>query len=101
MLCIPFNERTRLIPAEEVIERFLVDLLRVRYVVVGDDFQFGRDREGNYDMLKQAGDRFGFGVSPMGTLTFDHERVSSTRIREALAAGNFRSRKSSSAGRIS
>ena len=40
-------------------------------------------------MLKEAGDRFGFGVSHMGTLTFDHERVSSTRIREALAAGDF------------
>ena len=89
VLCIPFNERTRLIPAEEVIERFLVDMLRVRYVVVGDDFQFGRDREGNYDMLKEAGDRFGFGVSHMGTLTFDRERVSSTRIREALDAGDF------------
>ncbi|MDE0421070.1 MAG: bifunctional riboflavin kinase/FAD synthetase [Gammaproteobacteria bacterium] len=89
VLCIPFNERTRLIPAGEVIERFLVEMLGVRYVVVGDDFQFGRDREGNYDMLKEAGDRFGFGVSHMGTLTFDHERVSSTRVREALAAGNF------------
>ena len=89
VLCIPFNERTREIPAGEVIERFLVGMLRVRYVVVGDDFQFGRDREGNYDMLKEAGDRFGFGVSHMGTLTFDHERVSSTRIREALAAGDF------------
>lgn len=90
VLCIPFNERTRLIPAREVIERFLVEMLRVRYVVVGDDFQFGRDREGNYDMLKAAGDRFGFGVSHMGTLTIDHERVSSTRIREVLAAGDFR-----------
>ena len=89
VLCIPFNERTRLIPAAEVIERFLVDMLGVRYVVVGDDFHFGRDREGNYDMLKEAGDRFGFGVSHMGTLTFDHERVSSTRIREALAEADF------------
>jgi len=89
VLCIPFNERTRLIPAGEVVERFLVQMLGVRYVVVGDDFHFGRDREGNYGMLKEAGDRFGFGVSHMGTLTFDHERVSSTRIREALAAGDF------------
>ena len=90
VLCIPFNERTRLIPAGEVIERFLVDMLGVRYLVVGDDFQFGKDREGNYAMLKEAGDKLGFGVSHMGTLTFDHERVSSTRIREALGAGDFR-----------
>lgn len=89
VLCIPFNERTRLIPAREVIERFLVGLLGVRYVVVGDDFHFGKDREGNYATLKQAGDEFGFGVSHVGTLTFDHERVSSTRIREVLGAGEF------------
>lgn len=89
VLCIPFNERTRLIPAAEVIERFLVGMLGVKYVVVGDDFQFGKDREGDYAMLKEAGDRFGFGVSHMGTLTFDHERISSTRIREALKAGDF------------
>jgi len=89
VLCIPFNERTRLISAQEVIERFLVQMLGVRYLVVGDDFQFGKDREGDYTMLKEAGDRFGFGVTHMGTLTFDHERVSSTRIREALGEGDF------------
>ena len=89
VLCIPFNERTRAIPAAEVVERFLVDMLGVRYLVVGDDFQFGKDREGDYRMLKRAGDRFGFGVSHLGTLTFDHERVSSTRIREVLASADF------------
>ena len=89
VLCIPFNDRTRLISATEVVERFLVGMLGVKYLVVGDDFQFGKDREGDYAMLKEAGDRLGFGVSHMGTLTFDHERVSSTRIREALNEGDF------------
>lgn len=89
VLCLPFNERTRAISAAEVVERFLVGLLGVRYLVVGDDFRFGRNREGNYALLKAAGDRLGFGVSHMGTLTFDHERVSSTRVREALAAADF------------
>ena len=89
VLCIPFNERTRVIPADEVIERFLVEFLGVCYIVVGDDFQFGRDREGDYATLKAAGHRFGFGVSHMRTFTFEHERVSSSRIRESLAAGDF------------
>ena len=89
VLCIPFNERTRTISAAEVVEQFLVGMLGVRYLVVGDDFQFGKDREGDYGMLKAAGDRFGFGVSHLGTLRFDHERVSSTRIREVLAAGDL------------
>ena len=89
VLCIPFNESTRLISAAEVVERFLVGMLGVRYVVVGDDFRFGKDREGDYGMLRAAGDRFGFGVSHLGTLTFEHDRVSSSRIREALGDGDF------------
>jgi riboflavin kinase / FMN adenylyltransferase len=90
MLCLPFNEQLAQVTATTVIEEFLVRQLGVRYVVVGDDFRFGRGREGDYTMLKQGGDRYGFEVSHIGTLTFDHERVSSTRIREALGAGDIR-----------
>ena len=90
MLCLPFNEQLAQVTATTVIEDFLVRQLGVRYVVVGDDFRFGRGREGDYAMLKRGGDRFGFDVSHIGTLTFDHERVSSTRVREALGAGDIR-----------
>jgi riboflavin kinase/FMN adenylyltransferase len=90
MLCLPFNEQLAQVTASTVIEDFLVRQLGVRYVVVGDDFRFGRGREGDYTMLKRGGDRFGFDVSHIGTLTFDHERVSSTRVREALGAGDIR-----------
>ena len=89
MICLPFNEQVSQITATSVIEDFLVGQLGVRYVVVGDDFRFGRGREGDYAMLKRGGDRLGFDVSHIGTLTFDHERVSSTRIREALACGDI------------
>ncbi|MEE3280068.1 MAG: bifunctional riboflavin kinase/FAD synthetase [Pseudomonadota bacterium] len=89
ILCIPFNERTRIIPAKDVIEGLLVNTLDVQYVVVGDDFQFGEGARGNYDTLKAAGDRFGFGVSHMGTLKFEHGRISSSRIRGALSSGEF------------
>jgi len=89
VLCLPFNEATRNTSAEWVVDRLLHQILDIRYIVVGDDFRFGKDQRGNYDMLKAAGDRFGFGVSHMGTLTFDHGRVSSSRVREALAAGDF------------
>ena len=89
LLCIPFNERTRIIPAKDVIEGLLVNTLDVQYLVVGDDFQFGEGARGNYEMLKEAGDRFGFGVSHMGTLKFEHGRISSSRIRDALSLGNF------------
>lgn len=91
VLCIPFNERTRITEAEALIQQFLIDKLDVRYVVVGDDFRFGKGAQGNYAMLKEFGDRHGFGVSHMGTLKLENERVSSTRVREVLAEGNFQS----------
>ena len=91
VLCIPFNERTQGTEAETVIEQFFIDKLDVRYIVVGDDFRFGKGARGNYELLKQYGDEYGFGVSHMGTLSLENERVSSTRIREVLAEGDFHS----------
>lgn len=89
VLCIPFNEQTSSTTASVVIEEFLVRILGVKYLVVGDDFRFGQNAEGDYDMLEQAGERYSFGVTHLGTMVFEHGRVSSTRIREALSAGDF------------
>lgn len=89
VLCVPFNERTARTPAGWVVKELLADRLGARYVVVGDDFRFGRGQEGNYRMLRDAGDQHGYGVSHMGTLTFEHGRVSSTRVRTVLAGGDF------------
>lgn len=89
VLCLPFNERTAGLRASYVVEQVLHEQLGAGYVVVGDDFRFGRGAEGDYDLLKAAGDRLGFGVSHMGTLTFEHDRISSSRIRKVLAAGAF------------
>lgn len=89
VLCIPFNETTSSTSADAVINEFLVRILGVKYLVVGDDFRFGRNAEGDYTMLQTVGDRLGFGVTHLGTMVFDHERVSSTRIRDALRDGDF------------
>ena len=89
VLCIPFNAALANTPAMRIIEDVFVDALDVKYLVVGDDFQFGEGRKGNYQLLREAGDRLGFGVTHMGTLSFESDRVSSTRIREVLAAGEF------------
>jgi riboflavin kinase/FMN adenylyltransferase len=61
----------------------------VRYLVVGDDFRFGRARQGDFDMLTRAGERHGFAVANMHTFAIDGERVSSTRVRAALQAGDM------------
>jgi riboflavin kinase / FMN adenylyltransferase len=61
----------------------------VRYLVVGDDFRFGHRAEGDYAMLAEAGRRWGFGVIQTETLAQGDERISSTRVREALHQGDF------------
>ncbi len=89
VLCINFNEHFAQLSAEDFIQRLLVDGLGVRYLVVGDDFQFGKGRSGNFAMLKQAGKDKGFQAVTMRTFSVDGERVSSTRVREALEQGNL------------
>ena len=63
--------------------------LGVRYLVVGDDFRFGHERRGDFAMLEAAGRDHGFRVAHMYTHEVEGERVSSTRIREALQRGDL------------
>ena len=89
VLCLSFNERLRALSAEQFIESLLLEGLGVKHFVVGDDFRFGCDRRGDYALLKAAGERHGFSVAETETLILEDERVSSSRIREALAANNL------------
>jgi riboflavin kinase/FMN adenylyltransferase len=61
----------------------------VRYLAFGDDFRFGNRREGDLDYVRALAGEFGYAVAPTPTLEVDHERVSSTRIRAALAESDF------------
>ena len=89
VLCLRFNERLAGMAPEEFIRRILVAGLGVRYLVVGDDFRFGNKRRGDFAMLERAGREYGFQVVNMHSFDIDGERVSSTRIRLALADGDL------------
>lgn len=89
VLCLKFDEKTRAMSAQRFIE-LLADDLTVSALFVGDDFRFGHDRSGDFALLQAAGQRHGFEVTNMHTLSFEHTRVSSTRIREYLNAGEFK-----------
>lgn len=75
--------------ADDFIHRILLDGLNVKHLIVGDDFRFGQGREGNFKLLQQVGKRYGMQVTDTKTITFDDERISSTRIREHLAAAEL------------
>jgi riboflavin kinase / FMN adenylyltransferase len=84
-----FNKRLASMPAEKFIESYLVKTLQIQHLYVGDDFQFGAGRLGNFEMLKTQGLRHGYSVERMPTLEIDGERISSSLARQSLGQGNF------------
>jgi riboflavin kinase/FMN adenylyltransferase len=89
VLLLRFDQRLATQPADAFVEQVLVQGLGLRYLVVGDDFRFGRGREGSFASLRAAGERHGFPVVNMSSFQVDGVRVSSTAVREALAAGDM------------
>lgn len=84
-----FNARFASLTPEQFIDDVLVGGLHVRWLMVGEDFCFGARRAGNIAMLREAGIRHGFTVRTLPTVAEDGMRISSSAIREALAAGDF------------
>jgi riboflavin kinase/FMN adenylyltransferase len=94
VLLLEFGPRLASMEAGEFIENVLVNGLALRHLFVGDDFRFGKDRGGDFSLLQQAGKRHDFQVEDMNTISHKEARISSTRIRQALAQGDFASAKS-------
>lgn len=89
VLCLRFNRALASLSAQAFVDELLVAGLDTRYLVVGDDFRFGAGREGDAEFLRRAGAAAGFAVADTATVEVDGERVSSTRLRAALAAQDF------------
>ncbi|MGD8112028.1 bifunctional riboflavin kinase/FAD synthetase [Vibrio sp. TRT 17S01] len=89
LLCVNFNQYFASLSADTFIRDLLVKRLDVKFLVVGDDFCFGRGRQGNFDMLLKAGQEHGFEVVSTQSFCMQKQRVSSTAIREALAKDNL------------
>lgn len=90
---VRFDEAQAAESPEDFVVRVLVKALRVRAVVVGEDFHFGRGRAGNVDLLRRLGEQHDFGVVPYTLITHGTSAsrdlvVSSTAIRTALASGD-------------
>lgn len=86
-----FNEAFASLSAQAFIEDFLVASLQVKHVIIGDDFRFGDNREGDVEMLQKAGNRYGFDVHVVSPVENNHHyTVSSTMIRDAIRQGNLK-----------
>jgi riboflavin kinase/FMN adenylyltransferase len=84
-----FSAHFAAMPADEFIEKVLVQGLHVKWLIVGEDFCFGARRSGNIALLKQGGAALGFKVETLPTVMQDDVRISSSAVRAALAAGDF------------
>jgi len=89
VLCMPFNPKLQQLNAQAFCQQILLDGLTVKHLVVGDDFRFGCDRQGDFDYLQEFGSQNGFDVeNTPSVLNKLGERISSTLVRSALECGD-------------
>ncbi len=106
LLCVSFTHKFANLSAQDFIEELLIKKLGVKFLVIGDDFHFGYQRRGDFELLKQAGEKYGFDVVDTKSLLQQEHRISSSRVRDALASGDLHQaalmlgRKYSIAGRV-
>jgi riboflavin kinase/FMN adenylyltransferase len=89
VLCLPFNKNLSQMPASDFLKKTLIEPLGLRYLIVGEDFRFGRGREGDFALLSHLAAQYHFEVQKAATVGSEGERVSSTRVRYFLLHGQL------------
>lgn len=89
VVCLRFNHVLAKLPANAFVQDILCKKLNIQHLVVGDDFRFGHRRQGDYPLLQALGEQWGFTVSEAVTVQAAGGRISSSRVRAALQAGDL------------
>lgn len=89
VLCLHFNKRLVDLSPQHFICTLLIDGLKVKHLIVGDDFRFGKSREGDIHTLQNAAQQYSFSIDHLGAVISLGRRVSSTQVRQALKLGYF------------
>lgn len=90
LICIPFNREFAATPARTFVKEILCDLIGMKAIVVGQDYSFGREREGNILLLKEMAVTHGFEVIISGWIELEGTRISSTAIRNLVSDGRVK-----------
>ena len=88
-LLIRFNDSFSQTSATSFVVNILVEKLKVKHCFIGDDFRFGKDRLGNYELLEKLSKPNNFFAEKVGRVSFENQRVSSSAVRRCLSSGNF------------
>jgi riboflavin kinase/FMN adenylyltransferase len=92
LICVPFTLEFAALSAEQFVKDLLVQKIGIKAIVVGQDYSFGKNREGNIDLLKSYAPEYGFEVIVAGWINSARalaERISSTKIRELVTDGRM------------
>lgn len=88
-ILFPFHEKTASMEPEEFVEEILVKTMQVKYLFVGTDFRFGKERKGDVSLLEKLSKQYDFSFEAVNKYMYDGEEVSSTRIRECILNGQM------------
>jgi len=89
IVCVSFDREFAAIPARDFVNNVLVKKIGIKEIVVGYDYTFGHNREGDINLLREIGNDFGFVVHLVGPIEIDHTLVSSTSIRRLVQEGRL------------
>ncbi|MDQ7031896.1 MAG: bifunctional riboflavin kinase/FAD synthetase [Desulfonauticus sp.] len=87
IFCIPFNKKIAALEPEDFVCTYLVKALKLKSLLIGYDYAFGKNRKGNFQLLKQLGEKYNFTVEQLAPVMYDGAIVSSTRIRDLVQMG--------------
>ncbi|WP_131779448.1 bifunctional riboflavin kinase/FAD synthetase [Legionella bozemanae] len=87
--CFKFNNSLAQTSADDFARTYLFSTLNVKYLLVGEDFRFGKNREGDVSLLKKLGSEYACDISIYSNFCINENRISSTRIRTALQHGDL------------
>jgi riboflavin kinase/FMN adenylyltransferase len=90
LICIPFSRDFAEIPARSFVRDILVDRIGVKKIMIGYDYAFGQNREGNVDLLRQLGIEYGFEVEMIEQIGDGFTAFSSSVIRSLIEDGDVR-----------
>lgn len=86
---VPFNQNFANIEAQTFIENILVKTLKIKHLTVGYDFTFGKNRQGNFNILQNKSSNFGFSLNKIDALKKDNQLCSSSLIRNLIKNGKI------------
>lgn len=89
LIIYPFTKEFSQLTYEEFVEKVLVDQIHTKFLVVGYDHKFGKNRQGDFEFLQKCAERLGFRIEKLDVLLMNEANISSTKIREAIQKGDF------------